>query len=82
MDSTAPIRNLFQSLPPLLTTIQDQTGMSPPNWLVQNPDAAGEGQRGGSCQTDGEWRQERQQLDLRFELVDLWAIDGVSGITW
>ncbi len=28
VDSTAPIRNLFQSLPPLLSTIQDQTGKS------------------------------------------------------
>jgi flotillin len=26
-DPTAPIRNLFQSLPPLLSTIRDQTGM-------------------------------------------------------
>ena len=37
MDSTAPIRNLFQSLPPLLSTIQDQTGMQPPSWLAQMP---------------------------------------------
>lgn len=36
-DSTAPIRNLFQSLPPLLSTIQDQTGMQPPAWLAQMP---------------------------------------------
>jgi flotillin len=47
-DSMAPIRNLFQSLPPLLTTIQDQTGMAPPSWLAQMPTAdmnghAGEG---------------------------------------
>jgi flotillin len=35
MDPTAPIRNLFQALPPLLTTIQDQTGMGPPSWLAQ-----------------------------------------------
>ena len=34
-DSGAPIRNLFQSLPPLLSTIQDQTGITPPNWLAQ-----------------------------------------------
>jgi flotillin len=33
-DSTAPIRNLFQSLPPLLSTINDQTGIAPPSWLV------------------------------------------------
>ena len=37
MDASAPIRNLFQSLPPLLSTIQDQTGMQPPNWLMQMP---------------------------------------------
>lgn len=36
-DSSAPIRNLFQSLPPLLSTIQDQTGMTPPSWLAQMP---------------------------------------------
>ncbi|EKG17859.1 Band 7 protein [Macrophomina phaseolina MS6] len=33
-DPTAPIRNLFQSLPPLLSTINDQTGISPPSWLA------------------------------------------------
>lgn len=36
-DPSAPIRNLFQSLPPLLSTIHDQTGMSPPSWLAQMP---------------------------------------------
>lgn len=36
-DSTAPIRNLFQSLPPLLSTIQDQTGITAPSWLAQMP---------------------------------------------
>lgn len=41
-DSTAPIRNLFQSLPPLLSTIQDQTGMQPPAWLAQMPQQSGE----------------------------------------
>ncbi|MCJ1484028.1 hypothetical protein MMC06_004196 [Schaereria dolodes] len=40
-DSSAPIRNLFQSLPPLLSTINEQTGISPPSWLVQMP---GQGQ--------------------------------------
>ena len=34
-DSTAPIRNLFQSLPPLLTTINEQTGIAPPSWLAR-----------------------------------------------
>ena len=36
-DPTAPIRNLFQTLPPLFTTINDQTGMKPPNWFMQMP---------------------------------------------
>jgi flotillin len=36
-DASAPIRNLFQALPPLLSTIQDQTGMMPPAWLAQMP---------------------------------------------
>lgn len=36
-DASAPIRNIFQSLPPLLSTIQDQTGMMPPQWLAQMP---------------------------------------------
>ncbi len=32
--SNNPISNIFQSLPPLLSTIQEQTGISPPNWLA------------------------------------------------
>jgi flotillin len=32
--SMKPISNIFQSLPPLLSTIQEQTGISPPNWLA------------------------------------------------
>lgn len=39
-DATAPIRNLFQSLPPLFSTIQDQTGMTPPSWVAQMPPSA------------------------------------------
>ncbi|KAL9597813.1 MAG: hypothetical protein Q9219_004890 [cf. Caloplaca sp. 3 TL-2023] len=34
-DSTAPIRNILQSLPPLLSTINEQTGIAPPSWLAQ-----------------------------------------------
>lgn len=37
-DPTAPIRNLFQCLPPMLSTIQDQTGMQPPQWLARMPE--------------------------------------------
>ncbi|KIV95575.1 hypothetical protein PV10_03211 [Exophiala mesophila] len=33
----APIKNLMQSLPPLFSTIHDQTGIAPPNWMVQMP---------------------------------------------
>ncbi|KAL8840013.1 MAG: hypothetical protein Q9170_001497 [Blastenia crenularia] len=34
-DSTAPFRNILQSLPPLLSTINDQTGIAPPSWLAK-----------------------------------------------
>lgn len=37
MDPAASIRNIFQALPPLLSTINDQTGIAPPNWLAQMP---------------------------------------------
>ncbi|TPX43090.1 hypothetical protein SeMB42_g04869 [Synchytrium endobioticum] len=33
-DSMQPIRNVFQSIPPLLTTIQEQTGINPPAWMA------------------------------------------------
>lgn len=36
----APIKNLMQSLPPLFSTIQDQTGIAPPNWMLQMPNNA------------------------------------------
>lgn len=41
-DPAAPIRNLFQTLPPLLSTIHDQTGMQPPAWLARMPEQNGE----------------------------------------
>ncbi|KAI9717845.1 MAG: hypothetical protein M1828_007084 [Chrysothrix sp. TS-e1954] len=31
------IGNIFQNLPPLMSTIHEQTGMSPPGWLMQMP---------------------------------------------
>lgn len=34
-DGTGAIRNIMQSLPPLLSTINEQTGISPPGWLAQ-----------------------------------------------
>ncbi|KAI4718259.1 flotillin domain protein [Aureobasidium sp. EXF-10727] len=40
-DSFAPIKNIMQSLPPLFSTIQDQTGMMPPAWLAQMPSGHG-----------------------------------------
>ncbi|KAL2039645.1 hypothetical protein N7G274_007504 [Stereocaulon virgatum] len=34
-DGTGAIRNIMQSLPPLLSTINEQTGIAPPSWLAQ-----------------------------------------------
>jgi len=39
-DAMAPIRNLFQMFPPLLNTIQQQTGVSPPDYVVNMPRSA------------------------------------------
>ncbi|OKL61000.1 hypothetical protein UA08_03672 [Talaromyces atroroseus] len=36
-DATAPIRNIMQALPPLLSTIHEQTGIAPPSWIAQMP---------------------------------------------
>ncbi|KAL1310881.1 hypothetical protein AAFC00_001112 [Neodothiora populina] len=36
-DPTAPIRNLFQAIPPIASTLFDQTGMAPPAWMMQMP---------------------------------------------
>lgn len=43
-DAMAPIQNLFRALPPLFSTIQDQTGMTPPNWMANMPAQQQEGQ--------------------------------------
>ena len=48
LDSGAAVRNIFQSLPPLFDTIQDQTGIKPPTWLAQMPQA----QTGDMTSTD------------------------------
>ncbi|KAJ9218549.1 hypothetical protein DTO169C6_9112 [Paecilomyces variotii] len=40
--SDNPIRGLMQSLPPLLSTIHDQTGISPPSWLARMPNKSGQ----------------------------------------
>ncbi|TKA38158.1 hypothetical protein B0A54_11172 [Friedmanniomyces endolithicus] len=42
VDSMAPIRNLIQTLPPMLSTIQEQTGMTAPSWLMGQPSQAGQ----------------------------------------
>ena len=34
-DGMGAIRNIMQALPPLFSTINDQTGISPPAWLAQ-----------------------------------------------
>ncbi|KAL8977366.1 MAG: hypothetical protein Q9205_006814, partial [Flavoplaca limonia] len=34
-DPMAPVRNLMQNLPPLLSTINEQTGIAPPGWLAK-----------------------------------------------
>ena len=31
------IRNIMQALPPMLSTINEQTGMQPPSWLAKMP---------------------------------------------
>ncbi|PKX98648.1 flotillin domain protein [Aspergillus novofumigatus IBT 16806] len=36
-DAMGPIRDIMQSLPPLFSTIHEQTGISPPTWLAQMP---------------------------------------------
>ncbi|KAI8911574.1 hypothetical protein EDD86DRAFT_264072 [Gorgonomyces haynaldii] len=36
-DAGKAIRDIFQSLPPLLSTINEQTGIAPPQWMAQLP---------------------------------------------
>ncbi|CAK39117.1 uncharacterized protein An05g00800, partial [Aspergillus niger] len=36
-DSMAPIRNIMQGLPPILSTIHEQTGIAPPSWFAEMP---------------------------------------------
>jgi len=36
-DPMAPIKNLFQGLPSMLAAVQDQTGITPPSWMLQMP---------------------------------------------
>jgi flotillin len=39
-DSGKPIRDIFQTLPPLMSIINEQTGIQPPNWVAQLPKTA------------------------------------------
>ena len=50
-DAAAPVRNILQSLPPLLSTIQEQTGIQPPGWLANMPSQGQEGQGQAMVQT-------------------------------
>ncbi len=40
VDGGKAIRDIFQALPPLLSTINEQTGIAPPSWLAQMPAAS------------------------------------------
>jgi len=56
VDSMAPIRNLLQMMPPMLQSIQDQTGVSPPSWLAGMPQTQGvdlPGMKNGELITTG-----------------------------
>lgn len=44
----APIKNIMQSLPPLLSTIHEQTGIAPPNWMIKMPPQEGGGAGAGA----------------------------------
>ena len=39
-DPMASVRNIFQTLPPLMSTINEQTGIAPPSWMMQMPNQA------------------------------------------
>jgi flotillin len=39
-DSGKPIRDIFQTLPPLMSIINEQTGIQPPSWIGQLPKKA------------------------------------------
>lgn len=51
--SMAPIQNLFKSLPPLFSTIQDQTGMTPPSWMANMPKGENEVPKDGKSERRG-----------------------------
>jgi len=47
-DAMATIRSIAQGLPPLLAVVQDQTGITPPPWMIQMPPAEGAGRSADS----------------------------------
>lgn len=50
-DAMASIRNVLQGLPPLLSTVHEQTGIEPPGWLAKMPPSSGGGgEQGGGSQ--------------------------------
>ena len=49
-DPLASIRNIMQGLPPLLSTINEQTGFAPPAWMMQMPK---QGEQ--EVKTNGNW---------------------------
>ena len=76
-DSSAPIRNLMQTLPPLLSTINEQTGIAPPSWLAQLPN------KGMSMDHGGPWMSERpnnKKADGPDELSGLHSPDFWSAV--
>ncbi|KAK5195370.1 hypothetical protein LTR92_004309 [Exophiala xenobiotica] len=54
-----PIKNIMQSLPPLLSTIHDQTGIAPPAWMVKMPD------RGPDADVNGHATQNEKRMMLK-----------------
>ncbi|KAF2770449.1 hypothetical protein EJ03DRAFT_388873 [Teratosphaeria nubilosa] len=63
VDATAPIRNLIQTLPPMLSTIQEQTGMTAPSWLMGQPQPQHQPQQG---QNGGMSREEMADVKQRL----------------
>jgi flotillin len=45
----AAIANLYRALPPIATTIEEQTGIRPPTWLMQMPPAGSGGAPAGDA---------------------------------
>jgi flotillin len=53
-DGTGAIRNIMQALPPLLSTINDQTGISPPAWLAQMGQVLSKGKQVNGTYVNGQ----------------------------